>query len=425
MAGTRLPSAVAALLLLASAAFAQAAESGAEEPRPTGRADSPRERTAAANALVQPFEWEGGGDVLYYEIVIERSAGAGKWSEVWRHETTEEETESRLVLIDPLLPPGEYRSTVYVYNVLGQLEGDGVRDEFRVLRAHGPEVGSLSYPLNFGSTVYLDDLDNDGVVLAKGRELLLPPAEGASASRGDEFTRYELRSALRTLLPLEVVSHGEDNESIAFRFDMRRLDVGEYSLYAEDASGLHSDGGGRLSVRFKKLVDLDVTVGGACPVVLHNDVIPFYMEGRAFPLGGMLRVSLYPIKHSWGHLGVGVRGAYSRMSLSRDVYDLTGNLVTAHAMLMYQMPLMRRRLMVDFHAGAGVTWFCDVKFLFPHGIESRPLDTVSLSAIAGVAAQYYLNKRLYIELGLDYTLTLNKDMTMGAMNPSLGAGWQF
>ena len=85
----------------------------------------------------------------------------------------------------------------------------------------------------------------------------------------------------------------------------------------------------------------------------------------------------------------------------------------------------KRHLFWEFHGGAGLTYFHNIKFHFPHDIESEQLNTVSLSFDGGSSLMWFPNKRLYVEAGADYIYTRNSDMNMWEILPVLGIGWQF
>ena len=56
---------------------------------------SGQKQTEIQNEIVQPFAWENAGDVLYYEILIEKfNDESEQWEEYIYHETDEEETEA-------------------------------------------------------------------------------------------------------------------------------------------------------------------------------------------------------------------------------------------------------------------------------------------------------------------------------------------
>ena len=380
---------------------------------------------AAENKITQPFEWESAGDVLKYEIKIYKiDEKTGLKNQVYFHETTEEENETCLIYLEPLLSPGHYESEIKVYNVLGILEESLTsREEFVIRRAYMPEVRSVSYPLYMRSSIYLDDLDNDGIIEVDGRNLFMPDESGKELT----LTNYFLKGN-KTIYPDEVLSHDDErNRKIKFRFDMKKLDVGLYHMYAQDASGLHSEenSDSELIVKFKKWMDLDVEGGYTCPFVLHDDTLPLYLNSRAYPLSLYGKLAFMPFKHSWGYLGIGLRTSISRLERKESGYTIDGNLGNLHLLFAFQKPMLKKRLIAELHGGAGIGYFTNIVFHFPRNINSEPLNTFSLSFCAGFSSQFYINKRLYSAFALDYIFTMNKDMSLGMLEPSLSIGWQF
>ncbi len=411
------------LIALLFTAFAWGESSGIGDVAQTQ--GDPLSDTALANKVRQPFTWSSAGDVLKYEIIIDRfDEGAEHYLPYYYHETNEEETQACLVYIDPILPVGQYRSEIKVYNILGILEESMTSfDEFTVRQAYKPEIKSVSYPLYMRNTIYLDDLDNDGVIEVNGRNLFLPD----ETDKAIVHTTYYLKGP-RTVYPLTLLSHDElRNRKVVFLFDMKKLDVGKYHFFAQDASGLHSedDSDSEFFVKFKKWLDVDIEAGYTCPVVLHDDTLPEYLASNVYPLSLQGKFAFMPFKHVWGYMGIGIRGNYSRISHHAGSYTIDGNIGMLHALFVYQMPLFRRRVIVELHGGAGITYFNNIVFHFPHDINSDPLNTISLSLDAGLSVQVYINKRLYTAVGADYAFTLNKDMNLGVIMPSASIGWQF
>jgi len=398
----------------------------ADEPLPVENSLSDTESVnSELNEIRQPFEWSSAGDVLKYEIEIERLGDDGSAERVFFHETDSEESERCLIYIEPMLPPGNYRSTIKVYNVLGMIEESLTsRDEFTVRKARMPLVKDVSYPLYMRRTMYLDDLDNDGVLKVEGRNLLEPLSMGGDELSG--HTEYLLRSGRRILTPVGVVSHDKGDRSITLRFDMKQLDVGEYHIFAQDASGLHSteNEDSLFTVKFKKWLDIDVEAGYTCPLVLHDSTFPTYLS-KVFPMSAQAKLSFMTFKHNWGYLGTAVRMSYTRISKDEGTYTIDGNLGMGQLLFVYQLPMFRRRVVLEVHGGVGLAYFNNIMFHFPHNIDSEPLNTLSPSFGAGGGFQFYLNKRLYAETAADYVLVVNKDMVLGTMQPSVGIGWQF
>ncbi len=384
-----------------------------------------RNENAQANEIRQPFAWDSAGDVLKYEIKIEQiDEETGKAHEVFFHETTEEESQACLIYIDPVLPPGKYRSYIIVYNILGGLEEDLTTvDEFTIRRAYKPEIKNVTYPLYMRSDIYLDDVDNDGIIEIEGTNLFEPDQNKESMT----FTEYYLKNDLRIIKPSLVLFHDPNNKKLTFQFNLPELIVGDYNFVAQDASGLHTEAhnNNKISIKFKKLVDFDVEAGYVFPVILHDDTFQKYLKTSILPMSAQLRMTLIPIKQSWGYMGIGLKFSYSRLFQQFDTYSIDGNLGTGHLLFVYQLPTFKRHLFWELHGGVGVTYFNNILFHFEHNITSPALNTLSLSYDAGFAAQFYINKRLYVEIAADYVLTTNKDMILGMVMPSAGIGWQF
>ena len=400
-------------------------------PLPT--TENAQNATSEANEIRQPFSWDSAGDVLKYEITIEQfSIIHNNWIKYYEHETNDEETQNCIIYIEPTLPPGKYRSTIKVYNILGILESSLTsQDEFLVRQAFQPEVRNVTYPLYKRSTIYLDDLDNNGVVEVEGKNLFNLP-ETRQPVPDIQATEYYLEGSKGKIKPESIIHHDDSNRKLTLQFDMKELDVGKYHLVAKDASGLHSENNGssEFAVKFRKWMDFDIEAGYTYGIVLHDDTIENYLGNTMFPLSGQFKISLIPIKHNWGYIGLGIRGNYSYFKSEHEGYDIDGNIMNGHVIFIYQHKFRKFfgipiNWFIEVHGGAGVTYFHNVKFHFPHDIVSKQLNTLSWSFDGGLSGMFYLNKRMYIEAGVDYVFTANKDMPMGEALPYAGIGWQF
>lgn len=417
------------ILSLCPAAFAKKKKKVQIIDLPLPTTENAQDATSEANEIRQPFSWDSAGDVLKYEITIEQfSIIHNNWIKYFEHETNDEETQNCIIYIEPTLPPGKYRSTIKVYNILGILESDLTsQDEFLVRQAFQPEVRNVTYPLYSRSTIYLDDLDNNGVVEVEGRNLFNLP-ETRQPVPDIQATEYYLEGSKGKIEPESIIHHDDSNRKLTLQFDMKELDVGKYHLVAKDASGLHSENNAssEFAVKFRKWMDFDIEAGYTYGIVVHDDTIENYLGNTMFPLSGQFKISLIPIKHNWGYIGFGIRGNYSYFKSEHEGYDIDGNIMNGHVILIYQLPIgKKRRWFWEVHGGAGLTYFHNVKFHFPHDIVSKQLNTLSLSYDVGTSFMFYPTKRLFVEAGGDYVFTQNKDMPMGEALPYAGIGWQF
>jgi len=400
-------------------------DSNQEQDLGTLSLEQARKENSENNEIRQPFAWESAGDVLKYKIKIDRiDEESGQTEEVFLHETTEDENQACLIYIDPVLPPGKYRSYIMVYNILGGLEEDLTTiDNFTIRRAYKPEIKDVTYPLYMRSSIYLDDIDNDGIIEIEGTNLFEPDKNKNSL----KYTDYFLKSENKIIKPNSVIFHDPNNKKISFKFNLPELTVGEYNFVAQDASGLHTEAhnNNKITIKFKKLVDFDIEAGYVFPVILHDDTFQKYLKTNILPMSGQFRATFVPFKQAWGYMGIGLKFSYSRLFSQFSSYKIDGNLGTGHLLFVYQLPTLKRRLFLELHGGAGLTYFNNIIFHFENNINSPALNTLSLSYDAGFSCQFYFNKRFYTEISLDYVLTTNKDMILGMLMPSAGIGWQF
>ena len=381
----------------------------------------------------QYLEWEEEDPefVLNYEVVIEvLEKESGIYTEINRLQT---ETNNTYIQVKPFLPPGNYRYKVITYNLIGIAVVESDWFEFRIVKAFKPEISNISAEVNHSSTLFLDEINN-GIFNIVGKNLFEEPNNGNEIS----FTTYELKNKKKKnaepLIP-KILELDDKNRRLKIQFDMDDLDVGTYIFMATDASGLKNviDKKNEIIVKFKKSVDFDISGGYTLPIIF-DETINKYMGSSVWPLSLYARLSFIPFKHRFGYFGMGLTSSYTRMISNKDTYRIGGNLLAAHALFVYQFPIriklktsdqQKHIITLDFHAGAGFTFFNDFKFHFDHNIVSNPLNSLNISIDFGFAAQIYITNRLYTEIGADYIMAFVSDMEFGMLEPQISIGWQF
>ena len=381
----------------------------------------------------QYLEWEEEDPefVLNYEVVIEvLEKESGIYTEINRLQT---ETNNTYIQVKPFLPPGNYRYKVITYNLIGIAVVESDWFEFRIVKAFKPEISNISAEVNHSSTLFLDEINN-GIFNIVGKNLFEEPNNGNEIS----FTTYELKNKKKKnaepLIP-KILELDDKNRRLKIQFDMDDLDVGTYIFMATDASGLKNviDKKNEIIVKFKKSVDFDISGGYTLPIIF-DETINKYMGTSVWPLSLYARLSFIPFKHRFGYFGMGLTSSYTRMISNKDTYRIGGNLLAAHALFVYQFPIriklktsdqQKHIITLDFHAGAGFTFFNDFKFHFDHNIVSNPLNSLNISIDFGFAAQIYITNRLYTEIGADYIMAFVSDMEFGMLEPQISIGWQF
>ena len=378
---------------------------------------------AEAESSWQLLEWEDETQrlTLRYEVIVQQRDKKGNYAEILRMETKDNTPQ---IKIEPALEPGFYRYSVISYNLFGMAKAQSEWEEFTIYKAYKPRVSGVTVSVNVNSNIYLD-YKNDGIIAFEGRNLFMP----AQTPDDISFSDYVLRSDKgRKIYPAEILERNENGRKIQFRFNMDDLDVGKYQLVVRDASGLTNDpeGGNLLTVRFKKWMDLNISGGYICPIVLFDDTMQEYYGTNIFPLGATARITWFPYKRRWGHLGVGVCASYTWMSASMDGYKLKSNLAAAHLYFAYSHPFFNKRLSLEAHIGGGVTALLGYQFEFDHDIKSDPQSSINISFMGGVSGQFFVYKHLFIDVNLDFVMYfIPDDMTFGSFMPSAGVGWQF
>lgn len=398
-------------------------QAGQEQGSDQSQDEGQDEEEGAPEQNWQVLEWEDENSrlALRYDIMIQQRDRRGNYFDLVTLKTTDNTTQ---VKIEPPLPPGVYRYRIVSYNLFGVAKAQSDWEDFSIFKAYKPRVSDTTVNVNLSSNIYLD-YKNDGIITFGGRNLFLPPEAPDDIS----FSNYVLRSSNgKSIKPLEILEHSDNDRKIQFKFDMNDLDVGKYSLAVTDASGLTNDpeNGNLLTVRFKKWMDFNISVGYVCPIVLFDDTIQTYFETNIFPLGGTGRMTWFPFKRRWGSLGVGLSASYTWMKFEKTEYKLESNLGAAHLYFAYSKSLFNKRFNLEAHAGAGVTALLGYRFTFEHDIKSDPQSSLNISAMAGVAAQVFVFKRLYVEVAADFiAFIIPDDMIFGAVFPSASVGWQF
>ncbi len=371
--------------------------------------------------------------VQKYEVVIEEKKNDNsEWAEINRLFTEDNTTR---VQIQPLLTPGLYRYKVITYDLIGIPEIESDWFEFNIYRAYLPQVRSVEASVTHSSTIYLDEI-NDGLFTVNGRNLF----ELQEGPTDTSFTNYEVVNIRRKnadpVVP-NILEFSDNNRRLKVQFDMDQLDTGTYYFTAVDASGLRSENSkdNTFIVKFRKAVDFDVAAGYTCPVLVVGDRIKEYLNTSVLPLSANAKISFMPFKRRFGYLGIGVDATYSRLMTKTDGYDLDGNYICGNALFIYQLPIrvkskkdntkLRHVATLELHGGAGLSMFQNTVFHFPHDINSEPLNSLDISAMAGISGQIYFTNRLYAEVGADFVMALMENLPMGYVKPVAAVGWQF
>lgn len=375
-----------------------------------------RETEEGGQEFVQRLSWEPIKSILYYDVLLERMTDGRKatkkiaaadesdsdnaeFEEFLHFQTTE-------TFLETTMPAGKYRWRISVCNLLGKIKVSSDWTYFEVLKAYRPEITLIS-----PSIIYLEE-KNDGIFTLTGKNLF-------------QESRFVLqRSGSGDRQTGEIKKMGDTGRKADILVDIDALDSGSYFFHVANPGGFAAEAG-PITVRFKKMIDFDVSVGYALPVSLYEQIFPTYLNTYVFPRSFAARLTFIPFKRKIGYFGFGLSAAYSRVDSKFDAYSIDGNMTNLFGNFVYQRPLIKQRLMFEAHGGVGSFIFSNIRYHFANGINSVPLNTINIALDAGAAVQFYVLKRLYLDVCLDYAHAFLKDVQQGLLFPSVSVGWQF
>ncbi len=360
------------------------------------------QETSEGVIFIQTLSWVSSEYALRYEVRLEKQLDDGTWISENTYTTDINEVEVSLFA-------GTYRYQILVYNFLDLLEDQSDWFEFDVFKAIQPRVADLGPDI-----IYLDEIQT-GVFSFEGFNAL------------DETLFYlQIPNSPRRTMYGDIIEQNDENFRILF--NMRDIDVGDYEFVAENPGGL-TDKISPLVVKFLKPYDLNVTVGYNMFYTIPGD-IPLYFNESFFPFGASAKLTYIPLKRNFGNIGFEVSAYWYYMKSNFDSYDITTHVIPATLNFVYQLPIIKKRLILDAHIGGGATLLTNLKFKYSSGIESPAENPLGIAANAGLSLQLYpltqigLN-RLYFELGTDYIVSFFQDTILHIVTPALSVGWQF
>lgn len=376
--------------------------------------------------------------VGFYEIIIEKFEN-NIYTELLRLKTESNETQ---IKIQPLLPPGIYRTKIITYNLLDFPAAESDYDDLIIYAAAQPIVNKVTTKNTKSSAIYLEEI-NDGIFIIDGKNLFTTKEDDNDI----QFTEYMFINTktkiTNPIIPEILEIDTEKNNQLIVKIPIESLDTGLYGFFATDASGLVNEQtpSTQIEVKFKKPIDLDLSFGWTCPIVLSESEksIEYYIK-KSFPLSFNTRMTLIPFKHNFGYLGFNLTGNYTRIEnlFSEKKYTINGNIFSGFINFVYQLPFRKQIkntyttkhiMTLDFHFGLGVLFINDLHFTFNKGMSNEvncpPYNCPHFAVDAGIALQIYFTNRLYIEPACDFIYSYLGDTHTTFLQPIISLGWQF
>ncbi|MCL2705614.1 MAG: hypothetical protein FWE72_05345 [Spirochaetaceae bacterium] len=362
--------------------------------------------------FIQRIEWNPVDYVYRYGIIVEQKDSANKYTEVVSDFSDENS-------IEISIPAGTYRYKIRAYNLLNRLEGESNWQEFEVFLAIQPEVNNFS-PGRF----YLDE-EGATVITITGRDFV-ERADVFLVSRpvqGKTQTTTRLSPAQKKIDP-----SGESAELI---FDDIDLKIGMYDVVVQNPGGLKSSSG-PFYISFQKPVDLNISIGWT-PMAFFNympstdknfEVVNDALDIPYF-LSASMRIAFVPIKKSYGYFGLELAPYASYFTNKKsEGYTVEGFFMGGHVNLIYQKHFIKRKLVGNVRMGGGVSMFYNLEVDYGNGLVSDPFDTWFFSTNVGVSLQYFVTKKVFVELGADYQHNFPESMSYGVVRPGIFVGYQ-
>lgn len=357
---------------------------------------------AEGNQIVrQKFTWDKSEDVLKYVFKMEQKDKKGNFVQIYEEETVKTSVETTM-------QAGEYRYKIFVYNFLGLLEVETDWIYIEIIKAYQPKIS------NVGPTVLYMEEEQDGVFTIDGSDLT-------------ENTIFSLSTSHKNAdgkLKAVITENSRNGRHVKIQFNPDDLNTGTYSLIATNPGGLR-EFYDSIIIRWKKPTDFDISFGYAPLYIVYDKTFADYFGSGFIPLGANFRMAFIPIKKKTYSFGAALSTSGGYITNETDKFTVSTAVVSSNLQFVFQKYLYKRQLMLDFHAGAGVTGMLFTTFEFPNEVYSKPFNGIYLNLNAGLVMQYYVTKRAYLEAGVDYNHSFLPNMQFGFIQPSLSFGYQF
>lgn len=397
--------------------------------------------TSEGLVFIQKLAWDEVAYGLRYDVVIEKQDESGQWEPF-------DTISTDVNILEVSLFAGKYRYKVLVYNILDMIEIELEWFELNVFLATQPQLESffpkLIPPEETPTglfTIVGDNLSRDTIFsleIPGDHKRTLMGVVKKDDKNGEVEVQFDIGAINTGNYTLIAKNPGGLTTKAEVQFDIDAFGTGDYALAAQDhsdiaaqdhssiASKKHSDltDDDPFMVKLFKPYDFNITVGYLATWTPPDGNISRHFDKSFFPLGFNVRFTYIPLKKKFGYFGVELAAYWVQMTKELYGYDLSTNIFPINLNFVYQLPIIKERLVLDTHIGVGLVIFHNLKFDFGSFI-SPSLDTIGLSANAGVALQIYIIKRLYAEVGVDYILAFPKNTMFHMVSPSVSVGWQF
>ena len=359
--------------------------------------------------FVHRLRWDNDPNVFKYEVLIEQETGGM----VERRVTTDN-------YIEVSLPPGRYKYTVDVYNLLDLFDYRMPVVSFEVLEALQPVVTGWM-PTVFDLASGDNEITFSGANLLDGAQVLLVK----NGSRNERVITAE--------------TFGANGVSARVRLPLEEIEKGKWTVYITNPGGLRAVVPG-FRVKSGELVNIDLSA-------LYRPVIPVRSEeaylfgidflgassflfdtvlASAFYQGAGLRFAWLPFRTNLFNVGFSVEPRWADFTTQVEYADIAPYMVGASASLLLQALLLNKRLALHFSMGGGMLSLRNMH-ISGENDNNADVDALILPFLAaGLSVKIYLVKSLFVEIGISWNITPPFERpNLQYLNPQAGIGYSF
>ena len=338
----------------------------------------------------QIITWKEIPQAFAYELILENAEGV---------ELLKEKTQGTSLTIS--IPPGNYRYCIVVYNLLDKPE---IRTGWRpieVKKAEIPVIESVS-----PNSLYMEE--EKFQITIKGSNLL-PDAE---------YRLVDEKTGLAVMRIRDFTN--EDGETVIIQLPQNRISFGDYLVKVTNPGGISDISESGFRVRYQKPVDLGLSGGWSPFIPLYSNWVKETWNKGFYPLATVVRADLFVAKRRWGHIGPEIYTHFLYMKGGIDTATVNSFYMRLGLNCVYKY-LFTPRFQLVARLGAGVA-FNSHSFDY-EGTDGSKMTSADFFITAGAGFQIYINRKLFIEAGADWTHIFHKNYSEGGIQPFISCGY--
>ena len=339
--------------------------------------------------FTQVLRWAADPNVRFYTVTIQTVQGT---------DVVVSTVNESAVLLH--LAPGRYRYRIVLHNLLGDPELEIPWIEFTVLQALLPRISTVSPRRWF--------LDRPAPPIRITGEAL--SSETTVILRGTDPPYAEL---IGTLIA------DDSAGTMQIQLPTAPVPAGSYHVVVVNPGGLTGIATRPLAVYQQRVARVATSLGYAPWISLYDAWYTATWPGTIFPIGFAGRVTAYLTSAPFGELGVEVSSTGRHMTGGNELTAIGSGIGQVGFTGIFRRAFTNT-LSSTARIGGGLA-------MTQHSMRFGNSEGTEIAGInpfltAGMACQYRLSQRIYLEVGLDWLHTAAPDFTAGGLSPQLSVG---